>query len=115
MKEDLIVKVQCLTCKKEHKYRSPKGLVEPKPVKVKKVEIQEEFDNTIETEWAKLMATHSADSIRAYSKNGHFDLGDKISHPTFGDGIVSKLIYPNKLEVVFKLDIKILIYKGVQN
>ena len=44
MKEDLIVKVQCLTCKKEHKYRSPKGLVEPKPVKVKKVEIQEEFD-----------------------------------------------------------------------
>ena len=31
MKGDRIAKVQCLTCKKEHVYKAPKGVTEPMP------------------------------------------------------------------------------------
>jgi hypothetical protein len=50
--------------------------------------------------------------LRSYSMKGQFALGDKISHPNFGDGIIGKLIYPNKVEVIFRTDVKVLIHGG---
>jgi hypothetical protein len=116
MKGDRIAKVQCLTCKKEHVYRAPKGATEPqaKTPKSKKAETSEEANHSIEVEWEKLMSAHKDVPVKPYSVKGHFGLGDKLNHPTFGDGIVGKLIYPNKLEVIFRNDVKILIYIGVQ-
>jgi len=116
MKGDRIAKVQCLTCKKEHVYRAPKGATEPqaKASKSKKSEASEEANHSIEVEWEKLMSAHRDAPLKPYNTKGHFGLGDKLNHPTFGDGIVGKLIYPNKLEVIFRNDVKILIYGGVQ-
>jgi len=115
MKGDRIAKVQCLTCKKEHVYRAPKGITEPPKKKgKKKSEAGEKTDTSVEAEWLKLMETHKDLPFKAYSMKGHFALGDKINHPNFGEGIVGKLIYPNKLEVIFKNDIKVLIHGGVQ-
>ncbi len=117
MKGDKIAKVQCLTCKKEHVYRSPKGASEPQakaPKARKTAESAEDTNHSIEVEWEKLMAAHRELPVKPYSTKGQFGLGDKLNHPTFGDGIVGKLIYPNKLEVIFRTDVKILIYSGVQ-
>ena len=117
LKGDRIAKVQCLTCKKEHVYRAPKGASEPvaKPASSRaKKAAAEESHSSIEAEWEKLMSSHKDIPIKPYTTKGHFGLGDKLAHPTFGDGIVGKLIYPNKLEVIFKTDIKVLIYAGVQ-
>jgi hypothetical protein len=116
MKGDRIAKVQCLTCKKEHVYRAPKGATEPTKTKAakKKAAEEEETNHSIEAEWEKLMSAHREHPIKPYSTKGHFTLGDKLNHPTFGEGIVGKLIYPNKLEVIFRMDVKILIYGGVQ-
>ena len=61
MKGDRIAKVQCLTCKKEHVYRAPKGITEPpkaKKSKKKSAEGGEKTDTSIEAEWTKLMETH---------------------------------------------------------
>jgi hypothetical protein len=116
MKGDRIAKVQCLTCKKEHVYRVPKGASEPqaKTPKAKKAAAAEEDANhSIEAEWEKLMSAHKDAAVKPYSMKGLFGLGDKLNHPTFGDGIVGKLIYPNKLEVIFRTDVKILIYGGM--
>jgi len=116
MKGDRIAKVQCLTCKKEHVYKAPKGVTTPSAApktKKKKEESSESISSTsIEVEWENLMATHKAAPIKPYSTKGVFLLGDKIHHPTFGDGIVGKLIYPNKIEVIFRTDLKVLIYSG---
>jgi hypothetical protein len=68
--------------------------------------------NPIEQEWLKLMSDHQEAPMKTYSPKGVFSLGDKMSHPTFGEGIVGKLIYPNKLEVIFRHEVKILIYMG---
>ena len=114
MKGDRIAKVQCFTCKKEHVYRSPKGATQPAPKKSKKAAETDDANHSIEAEWEKLMNSHRDHPMKNYTMKGHFGLGDKLSHPTFGDGIVGKLIYPNKLEVIFRTDVKILIYSGVQ-
>ncbi len=117
MKGDRIAKVQCLTCKKEHVYRTPKGATEPqaKTPKVRKATAEaEDSHHSIEAEWEKLMNSHREMPVKPYSTKGQFGLGDKLSHPTFGEGIVGKLIYPNKLEVIFRTDVKILIYMGTQ-
>ena len=114
MKGDRIAKVQCLTCKKEHVYRSPKGATEPAPKTTRsRKSSTEEAHHSIEAEWEKLMASHKDQPVKPYSTKGAFELGDKLNHPSFGDGIVGKLIYPNKLEVIFRSDIKVLIYAGV--
>ncbi len=114
LKGDRIAKVQCLTCKKEHVYRSPKGATEPKAkvAKTKKADSEESHSNSIEAEWEKLMTSHRDVPVKPYSMKGQFGLGDKLNHPKFGDGIVGKLIYPNKLEVIFREDVKVLIYSG---
>jgi hypothetical protein len=114
MKGDKIAKVQCLTCKKEHVYRAPKGATEPKAPKASKARkaAEEPENHSIEIEWEKLMSAHRDIPVKPYSTKGLFALGDKLNHPTFGDGIVGKLIYPNKLEVIFRHDVKVLIYAG---
>jgi transcription elongation factor Elf1 len=115
MKGDKIAKVECKTCKKTHGFKAPKGVTEVAPKKKrasKKTEDGAPSASTIEAEWEKLMASHREAPFKGYSAKGKFLLGDKIKHPTFGDGIVGKLIYPNKLEVIFRTDIKVLIHGG---
>jgi hypothetical protein len=120
MKGDRIAKVQCKTCKKEHTYKAPKGVTEP-PTKPAKRASKKASGSTaesatqgtpVEAEWEKLMVTHKNTPLKSYVVKGHFSLGDKINHPSFGEGIISKLIYPNKVEVIFKTDIKIMIHAG---
>jgi hypothetical protein len=116
LKGDRLAKVQCLTCKKEHAYKAPKGMAEPKkpkkPKASKAAEAEEAGSHSIEAEWQKLMSTHRDAPSKPYGLKEQFGLGDKINHPTFGEGIVGKLIYPNKLEVIFQMDVKVLIHGG---
>lgn len=116
MKGDRIAKVQCQTCKKEHVYKAPKGVTEPgkapKSRSKKKESAEEATSHSIEAEWQKLMLTHKDAPTKAYGMKNSFGLGDKIAHPTFGEGIVGKLIYPNKIEVIFQMDLKVLIHGG---
>lgn len=117
MKGDRIAKVQCFTCKKEHAYKAPKGVTEPGKAKPKATRKKKTDDgapsaSSIEAEWEKLMAQQKDAPLKPYNTKGKFALGDKINHPNFGQGIVGKLIYPNKLEIIFRNDLKILIYAG---
>lgn len=121
MQGDRIAKVQCKTCKKEHSYKPPKGVTEPpsKDSPVEKVKTARKAAKKAETEavpveneWEKLMANHKGAPIKPYSTKEQFVLGDKLNHPNFGEGIVGKLIYPNKIEVIFRNDVKVLIHGG---
>jgi len=118
MKGDKIAKVECKTCKKTHAYKAPKGVTEVAPKAAKKKRASKKSEDgspsatTIEAEWEKLMNTHRDAPFKSYAPKSKFILGDKIKHSTFGEGIVGKLIYPNKLEVIFRTDIKVLIHGG---
>ena len=118
MKGDQVAKVECKTCKKIHAFKTPKGVTEVAPKKKrasKKSSDDGQSASTIEAEWEKLMASHKDAPFKPYGLKSKFALGDKIRHPSFGEGIVGKLIYPNKLEVIFRTDIKVLIHGGAPN
>jgi len=118
MKGDQVAKVECKTCKKTHAFKAPKGVTEVAPKKKrasKKAADEAQSASTIEAEWEKLMASHKDAPFKPYGLKSKFALGDKIRHPSFGEGIVGKLIYPNKLEVIFRTDIKVLIHGGAPN
>ncbi len=113
MKGDKIAKVECKTCKKTHVYRAPKGITEVKPKKPKKAKSEGTEGmsaRSVEAEWERLMAETQASPEITYNKTQTFGLGDKIKHATFGQGFVTKLIFPNKMEVIFKTDVRTLIY-----
>ncbi len=118
MQGDRIAKVQCKTCQKIHAYKAAKGVTEPsaapKPAKkkTKKASAEEQMASSVEAEWEKLMAVHKAAAVKPYTIKTQFTIGDKLKHATFGEGIVGKLIYPNKIEVIFQHDVKILIHGG---
>lgn len=124
MAGDRIVKVQCKTCKKDHTFKAPKGVTDPSVAKAKaekkkatKAEkaaaSKEEATQHIGLEWQKLMSQHKNVPLKSYSSKIIFNLGDRIAHPSFGDGIITRLIYPNKVEIVFQTDLKILIHGGM--
>jgi len=73
---------------------------------------QEEAAQAHNAEWAQLMGTHPETPPQKYSMKSSYDVGTKIDHPTFGKGIVGKLIYPNKIECLFAETSKVLIHAG---
>lgn len=113
-------RVMCRTCKAEHNYKPKKGIKEPGAeasasvgvAKEKKVRVPK-ADKVVpvEMEWMKQMNATSR-PIRSYAANESFTTGDRVNHPSFGEGVVQKLVYPNKMEIIFRSDIKILVHAG---
>jgi hypothetical protein len=112
-------RVICRTCKSEHNYKPKKGVKEPGSVAASRGspgtstraprESKAEKTVPVELEWMKQLNANSK-AIRQYAANEHFLVSDRISHPTFGEGIIQKHIFPNKVEVLFRMDLKILIH-----
>jgi hypothetical protein len=115
-----IVKVQCNTCKKERAYKAPKGVTEPgqAPVKApraskKKPSAEDEAAAkavAVESEWNRLMGEAAAASRVKYTVHAKLNLGDVVQHPMFGDGVVMRIQHPDKAEIIFKNDVKLLIH-----
>lgn len=119
MQGDRAVRVQCKTCRSDHAYRAPKGAKEPLPKGSPlarsgggKAAAEKKEVVTVEAEWQKLMAQSKAVAPKNYDARASFKAGDRVLHPTFGEGIVEKTVYPNKVQVVFRMDIKTLVHAG---
>ena len=113
-----VVKVQCKTCKKEHGYKAAKGVKEPSAKAVEKARVKkeaaakvlEEQTKHVEAEWRTLMeGAHKAPRVK-YNIKKKLAIGEVVEHPKFGDGVVMKLCFPNKAEVIFRTDVKVLIH-----
>ena len=103
-----VKKVLCKTCDKEHVYKAPKkGKVPPKKKKTtaksKKITI-----SPLE-EWETAMKQAKDAPISVYAQDGSFKEGEKVDHSTFGKGLITKLIHPNKMEVIFEEGTKFMI------
>lgn len=114
MKGDQIAKVECKTCHTIHQFRAPKGITEPAPKAKRKAKGAEGGSSkaTVEDTWNQLMSDHKAKPEKGYNVKSTFLVGDKIAHKTFGQGFVSRVIYPNKIEVIFRNDVRVLIHHG---
>jgi hypothetical protein len=109
VKGDKIVRVLCRTCKKEHAFRLP---VELKASSKKRRAVKSSVPQKARSaaaEWEKAMEQVAGLAAKAYTPGGLFEAGEKVDHPMFGPGVVRRLISPNKMEVVFEEEVKVMI------
>jgi hypothetical protein len=121
MKGDQILRVQCKTCRGERAYKSPKGVTDPSKAPPPKTQARsartdtgEKIDHSVAAEWRKLMNQYKQNPANPYSAKAPLAIHDRVKHPTFGEGVVLKHIFPNKAEIIFEMDVKTLICGGAK-
>lgn len=115
MAEEEIAKVECNVCGARHKYRPPK-IKKPKAVEKKKAVAKKTPKIPIsqikaEAHFEEIMEGLDLSTAKPYSMTEMFRKGDLIDHSTFGMGLITSTIQPNKIEVTFKVGSKVLICK----
>jgi Fe-S oxidoreductase len=106
---DKILKVFCGTCKKEHNYRLAKELKGASTSKKITKNAVHKKSRSVAAEWESEIASCKHLSAKRYSFDGCFGVGEKLTHATFGVGLVKRLLFPNKMEVLFKEGTKLLV------
>ncbi|MCX7657917.1 MAG: hypothetical protein N2Z57_04480 [Oscillospiraceae bacterium] len=115
------VRVMCRTCKGTRNYVAPKGVKEPGAIptatgqrktvtSTSRASKPKEEGVAVIVEWQKKMQEKASSPRIEYSIKATLKEGDVIRHPTFGDGIVMKLHFPNKAEILFQDDVRTLLH-----
>lgn len=104
-------KVMCKTCKGTHAFKDQaaakaKSTTLPKSLKSSK---SKGPSKSVAEIWQDAINKNTMNP-KSYSIKDTYLMGDLIAHPTFGDGLVEKVIDRNKIEVLFKDDYRTLIH-----
>jgi hypothetical protein len=113
MKANSPQKVMCKTCKATHTYKDPSAAKTKTPIAkiAKKAKSNgRKVTESVGELWNKAMSK-ATNAPQDYSMKASFQTGDIIVHPTFGNGIVEKLIDNNKIEILFQDDYRTLMHK----
>jgi len=102
-----IARVQCNTCKGHHAYRSQAP--EPKAAKKPKTG-GSRAANIAESDYDKVMHGRDLARAKSYRPANRYEEDDVLNHVTFGIGAVTKLLSDDKIEVVFRAGIKVLVH-----
>ncbi len=107
-------KVMCKTCKSTQSFKDPsakkKKTSVAKVIKTARSSSGKKSTETVGEMWTKAL-NKASQEFKDYTIKGSFQMGDVINHPTFGQGIVEKLIDDNKIEVLFQDDFRTLMHK----
>jgi len=112
-----VAKVQCNVCSGRHKYRPEKPV--KKTAAKKKPTARATAAATaklakVEAYYQDLIAGRHEAVALAYSMTDTFKKNDMINHPMFGLGVVAHIVMPNKIEVVFRHETKLLLCGRLQ-
>ncbi len=102
-----IGKVTCKTCDATHVYKDPSKVRAKKKVTGTR---KRKATDSIADLWLEAVGRSDAKS-KNYSPKEVFGKGDIIDHSSFGPGVVEKCFDGNKIEVIFRHEIKILMHK----
>jgi hypothetical protein len=98
---DRVAKVECKMCGKQHRYRPPGGSVTT--TTRRKTTSRKTSSKTpgkaVSNE--PLIAYDENKPVRPYGIKECFAVGDRISHSTFGTGVVELEVGPGKIQVFF--------------
>jgi hypothetical protein len=101
-------KVQCKTCNSVHGFKSQATATAKKVGSTKsKVAIQTRSASDL---WNEAMRVHANKTKKSYSIKSKFQVGDVITHPSFGEGLVQANLSNDRIEVLFQSDIKNLVH-----
>ncbi len=113
MVDNFPARVKCNTCNSQHNFHtkeSGKSRTSPKTSSKsasssKKIKTQEASFN----DYTARLAGYDLSAAQKYSVGGNFKKDEIIDHFKFGVGIVLSVIQSNKIEILFKDGLKILI------
>jgi hypothetical protein len=120
MEGERIARVECLTCRGQHNYRTPKssaasttrrraaGSTANKPAGARRTRISAEEQNR--QVWESAIVGKSPTDFVAYNIKQVFAQGQLVRHKKFGDGIVHQLKEDGKVAVLFQEGEKVLIH-----
>lgn len=104
---DEIVKVHCKECNKEHRYKSPHAQATAK-AKRSVAGPGLERKAPVERVDRPAVAADLAKPVRSYRATEHFEVADRVEHPTFGQGIV-EISDQGKMTVFFAIGRRVLV------
>jgi hypothetical protein len=102
-----IVKVQCKECGGYHRYKSPAGA--KAAAKKPSTSRPREPKAVVEKHEAPAVAADLSKPVRRYSANDRYEVGERVEHPTFGQGTV-EVIDGQKCTVFFAVGRKVLVH-----
>lgn len=110
MKDSVTIgKVQCKTCKSTQAYKDPATVRGRKTVKKNSLGRTTTQKKSNSDMWLEAV-NNSKSKSQAYSVKTRYELGDIVDHPKFGPGVIEKLIDADKIQVIFRHDVKTLIH-----
>ncbi len=115
-------KVECSTCNSHHLYRpsapgdraepgardARSGTSTPRPARVSHVTRAEVARQDREKSWEKATVGKALTDFKRYTVVSTFKEGELVRHSKFGDGVVTRIVGPSKVEVMFKDETRML-------
>jgi hypothetical protein len=107
---ETIAKVQCKQCGGYHRYRSPHGAPAEKklPAANRPPREPRATRDPVERFEKPSVAADMSKPIRPYRASEKFEVGARIDHPTFGQGVV-EISEPGKITVFFATGRRVLV------
>lgn len=105
---DEIVKVHCKECNKEHRYKSPHAAANAKRPRSPTTPRPERPRAPVERLARPAVAADLSKAVRGYRASEHFEVSERVEHPTFGQGIV-EISEPGKVTVFFATGRRVLV------
>jgi hypothetical protein len=117
MKAGKAHQVECLTCRSTHLWRpnapGDKPTASDRPAERRVVGSPSGASGAarparvtaaarLEEQWAKATLGRAVGDFKAYNVAASFREGDLVRHKKFGDGVVTRVIDPKKVEVLFR-------------
>jgi hypothetical protein len=93
-------RVECRTCHATHQYRAPGGSGSSRSGTARKKAASTAATAKPEEVWARAMRGATGPAV-PYATSRRFETGQRVAHPTFGEGVVSRVASPTVCEVVF--------------
>lgn len=112
---DQIAKVQCKECHAYHRYRSG-DKVAPAKTRSSATPRAKVTRAPVERFEKPAVAADLTRAVRTYSALERYEIGDRVEHPVFGQGVVEAMPEPGKVTMFFAVGRKVLVQaKEVRN
>ncbi len=103
-------KIECEVCHSKKAYKLPSARKEAMAkARAARAPSANQRKSNHQTEYNDLLNSLSAMEEKPYSLKAKFEIANKINHPKFGIGVV-RAVQPDKIEVVFSDEVKLLIH-----
>lgn len=101
--------VQCNTCKGKHNFKDPVLAKSTGPKAAKSTKSKKADARPLADVWLDAVGTSNGKQIK-YTIKHKFLKGDLLDHSVFGPGVVQTIVDNDKIEVIFRHEIKTLIH-----